>query len=59
MIAEAVRNRASDIHIEPMKDRMQVGYRIDGECVKRDRIPLRMKGPLISRIEDHGGHRHR
>jgi type IV pilus assembly protein PilB len=51
MIAEAVRNRASDIHIEPMKDRVRVRYRIDGECVERDRIPLRMKGPLISRLK--------
>ncbi|HMO27240.1 MAG TPA: GspE/PulE family protein [Tepidisphaeraceae bacterium] len=51
LIAEAVRNRASDIHIEPMKDRVQVRYRIDGECVVRDRIPLRMKGPLISRLK--------
>ena len=51
MIAEAVRNRASDVHIEPMKDRVRVRYRIDGECVERDRIPLRMKGPLISRLK--------
>ncbi|HEX2971273.1 MAG TPA: ATPase, T2SS/T4P/T4SS family, partial [Tepidisphaeraceae bacterium] len=51
MIIEAVRNRASDIHIEPMKDRVRVRYRIDGECVERDRIPLRMKGPLISRLK--------
>ncbi|HEV7298254.1 MAG TPA: GspE/PulE family protein [Tepidisphaeraceae bacterium] len=51
LISEAVRNRASDIHIEPMKDRVQVRYRIDGECVVRDRIPLRMKNPLISRIK--------
>ena len=51
MISEAVRNRASDIHIEPMKDRIRVRYRIDGECVERDRISLRMKGPLISRIK--------
>lgn len=51
MIAEAVRNRASDIHIEPMKDRIRVRYRIDGECVERDRISLRMKGPLISRLK--------
>src|SRR3984957_10687799 len=29
MIGEAVRNRASDIHIEPMKDRVRVRYRID------------------------------
>ncbi len=51
MIAEAVRTRASDIHIEPMKDRVQVRYRIDGECVVRDRIPVKMKGPLISRVK--------
>ena len=51
MIAEAVRNRASDIHIEPMKDRIRVRYRIDGECVERDKIPLRMKGPLTSRLK--------
>jgi len=51
MIAEAVRNRASDIHIEPMKDRVRIRYRIDGECVERDRIPLRMRGPLISRLK--------
>src|SRR6266581_6189750 len=51
MIAEAVRNRASDIHVEPMKDRVRVRYRIDGECVERDRIPLRMKNPLIQRLK--------
>ena len=51
MIAEAVRSRASDIHIEPMKDRVQVRYRIDGECVIRDRIALKMKGPMISRLK--------
>ena len=51
MIAEAVRTRASDIHIEPMKDRVQVRYRIDGECVVRDRIPIKMKAPLISRVK--------
>src|SRR6266566_8124957 len=51
MIVEAVRNRASDIHVEPMKDRVRVRYRIDGECVERDRIPLRMKNPLIQRLK--------
>jgi type IV pilus assembly protein PilB len=51
MIAEAVRNRASDIHIEPMKDRVRVRYRIDGECVERDKVPLKMRAPLISRLK--------
>ncbi|HEY1683882.1 MAG TPA: ATPase, T2SS/T4P/T4SS family [Tepidisphaeraceae bacterium] len=51
LIIEAVRNRASDIHVEPMKDRVQLRYRIDGECVVRDRIPLKMKSPLIARMK--------
>jgi type IV pilus assembly protein PilB len=52
MISEAVRARASDIHIEPMKDRVQVRYRIDGECIIRDlKLQPRMKNPLISRIK--------
>ena len=55
LIAEAVRARASDIHIEPMKDRVQLRYRIDGECIVRDKIPTRMKGPLISRLKIMGG----
>src|SRR3954468_19782844 len=51
MIAEAVRNRASDIHIEPMKDRVRVRYRIVGASAEPHRLPLRMKGPLISRLK--------
>ena len=51
LISEACRSRASDIHIEPMKDRVRVRYRIDGECIERDNIPIRMRGPLISRVK--------
>ncbi len=51
MIAEAVRTRASDIHIEPMKDRVRVRYRIDGECIERQQVPARMKNAMISRIK--------
>jgi type IV pilus assembly protein PilB len=52
MLSEAVRSRASDVHIEPMKDRVQVRYRIDGECMIRNLgILPRMKGPLINRVK--------
>lgn len=52
MLSEAVRTRASDVHIEPMKDRVQVRFRIDGECIVRDLgLQPRMKGPLISRLK--------
>ena len=51
MIAKAVRERASDIHVEPMKDRVRVRYRIDGECVEIDRVQSRMRAPLIARLK--------
>ena len=52
IIREAVEMNASDIHIEPMKDRMRVRYRIDG--VLREmygKLPLTLKDVLISRLK--------
>ncbi|MCG3138077.1 MAG: hypothetical protein HJJLKODD_01935 [Phycisphaerae bacterium] len=51
MIAEAVRSRASDIHIEPMANRIRVRYRIDGVCLIRDDIPKNMQGPVSTRLK--------
>jgi type IV pilus assembly protein PilB len=51
IIAEAVRTRASDIHIEPMADRVRVRYRIDGVCIERDKIPLTMKNSVTTRFK--------
>jgi len=51
LISEAVRSRASDIHIEPFADRVRVRYRIDGVCVERDSIPKSMQGAVISRLK--------
>lgn len=51
IIDEAVRMRASDIHIEPMADRVRIRYRIDGVCVERDNIPKNMQAPLLARIK--------
>ncbi len=51
LIDEAVRMRASDIHIEPMADRVRVRYRIDGVCMVRDNIPKSMQGPMIARLK--------
>ncbi|MBK9120656.1 MAG: Flp pilus assembly complex ATPase component TadA [Phycisphaerales bacterium] len=51
LIGEAVRMRASDIHIEPMADRVRVRYRIDGVCIERDTIPKSMQGPVIARLK--------
>ncbi|HNX27064.1 MAG TPA: ATPase, T2SS/T4P/T4SS family [Phycisphaerae bacterium] len=51
IINEAVKMRASDIHIEPMTNRVRVRYRIDGVCIERDNIPKRMQGAVINRFK--------
>ncbi len=51
LIDEAVRQRASDIHIEPMADRVRVRYRIDGVCLERDNIPKSMQSAVIARLK--------
>ena len=51
MITEAVHIRASDIHIEPMGDRVRVRYRVDGVCHVRDDIPKNMQAAVIARLK--------
>jgi type IV pilus assembly protein PilB len=51
LISEAVRMRASDIHVEPMVDRVRVRYRVDGVCMNRDNIPKSMQGAVIARLK--------
>ena len=51
IITEAVKMRASDIHVEPMVNRVRVRYRVDGVCMERDNIPKRMQGPVINRLK--------
>ena len=51
VIIEAVRGRASDIHVEPMADRVVLRYRIDGVCHVRDNLPKRMQGALLARLK--------
>lgn len=51
LIDEAVRMDASDIHIEPMADRVRIRYRVDGVCIERDNIPKNMQAPMIARIK--------
>jgi type IV pilus assembly protein PilB len=51
LITEAVRTRASDIHVEPMADRVVLRYRIDGVCHVRDNLPKRMQSALLARLK--------
>lgn len=51
IIQEAINARASDIHIEPMADRLRIRYRIDGLCFAMDPAPKRLSGPVIQRLK--------
>lgn len=51
IITEAVKMRASDIHIEPFEDRVRIRYRIDGQLMERDKAPRRLLGSMVSRIK--------
>lgn len=51
IIAEAVRRRASDIHLEPLERRFRIRYRIDGALVEGDPLPKRLHPALISRVK--------
>ena len=51
VIMEAYRNRASDIHIEPMEKRLRVRYRIDGVLHEVDNPPKRLQAAIMSRLK--------
>ncbi|GJM18480.1 MAG: type IV fimbrial assembly protein PilB [Phycisphaeraceae bacterium] len=51
ILREAVRMRTSDIHLEPMADRVRLRYRIDGVCIERDNLPKRMQNAVLSRFK--------
>jgi general secretion pathway protein E len=51
IIDEAVKARASDVHIEPEEDRVRVRYRIDGTLQDTMSLPLNIHRALISRIK--------
>ena len=51
LIKQAVRDRASDVHIEPQEDRLRVRYRIDGMLHEVMSLPLSVHLPLLSRVK--------
>lgn len=51
LILQAVRSRASDIHIEPHRDKLQIRYRIDGVLLDTASLSLKIHAALISRLK--------
>lgn len=47
----ALKSRASDVHIEPLEDRVRVRYRIDGILYDRLSLPKSVQESVISRIK--------
>ncbi|HSX05764.1 MAG TPA: GspE/PulE family protein [Candidatus Saccharimonadales bacterium] len=47
----AAKNRASDIHIEPLKDSLKIRCRIDGILREIMQLPKSTEPPLVSRIK--------
>ncbi len=51
IIFNAVREQASDIHIEPDENQVRIRYRIDGQLVEKMKPPMPLAAPLISRLK--------
>ena len=48
---KALSARASDIHVEPMQERIRVRYRVDGVCYEAASIDAQLSGPVITRLK--------
>lgn len=51
MVAQAVREGASDIHVEPEDGSLKVRFRIDGVLHQREDLPKQFQSAIISRIK--------
>jgi len=51
LLSQAIRKRASDIHIEPEHDHLKIRYRIDGALQEIFRIPRVNQNAVIARLK--------
>jgi len=51
IIRQAIKERASDVHIEPFKDKINLRYRIDGVLCEISPPPKHLHAAIISRIK--------
>lgn len=51
IIDYGIKNRASDIHIEPRENIVVVRYRVDGVLHEANKLPRKLLGALVSRIK--------
>lgn len=51
LLQEAIRTRASDIHVEPYEERVSIRFRIDGILTEKLSLPPRLSSLLASRVK--------
>lgn len=51
LVHQAVKDKASDIHLEPQENSLRVRYRIDGVLHEVMNLPLRIHAAMLSRIK--------
>ncbi|GAA1821697.1 GspE/PulE family protein [Luedemannella flava] len=51
LLEQAIRNRASDLHMEPSEKDMRVRYRIDGVLHEIDVVPRAVQSALVARLK--------
>jgi len=51
ILEEAVESNASDIHIEPMRNKLRVRFRLDGELKEMLSLPLELQPAIVARIK--------
>lgn len=51
IVGQAIKDRASDIHVEPQEGRLRIRYRIDGILHEAMSLPLSIHLPLLSRLK--------
>lgn len=51
LIVDAIKRKASDIHLEPMEKRFRVRFRVDGVLQEMKGPPKRLQASIISRLK--------
>jgi type IV pilus assembly protein PilB len=51
IVSQAMRDRTSDIHIEPLDDKLRIRFRIDGHLVEAFSLPVSVHAALTSRLK--------
>ncbi|MCC8021009.1 MAG: Flp pilus assembly complex ATPase component TadA [Akkermansia sp.] len=51
MLSDAFKMRASDIHIEPMEDRLRIRYRVDGRLIEVATHPKKLLSAVVARVK--------